>query len=75
MIDELLDDMDRLAKSKTHEEIDSYYFMGALIFDVILKILQQDAMLAIFSMVFVFVWLFINTGSGFLAFVGILVRQ
>lgn len=65
--------MDDLAKDKTHKELNSYYFMGALIWDIILQILYRDAMLAIVSLVFVFLWLRINTCSWFLSTVGILV--
>lgn len=63
--------MDDQASKGEHEEINSYYFMGVLLLDVILRIVQRDAMLAIFSLVFVFLWIRINTGSWFLAGVGI----
>lgn len=75
VVDNFLDEMDDLAKDKTHKEINSYYFMGALIWDIILQILYRDAMLAIVSLVFVFIWLLINTCSWFLATVGILVSS
>lgn len=71
IVEHYLEEMDEQASPGTHETINSYYFMGALIIDVILEIVQQDAMLAIFSLVFVFLWLRINTGSWFLAGVGI----
>ena len=64
--------MDDLAEEDANPNLNSYYFMGTLIFDVILDIVAQDGMLAIFSLAFVFVWLRINTGSFFLAGVGIL---
>ena len=66
--------MDRLAEEDTHAEINSYYFMGVLILEVLLRIVQQDGLLAIFSLLFVFFWLRINTGSWFLSGIGILVR-
>ena len=40
--------------------------------DVILGIVTQDALLALFSLAFVFFWLRINTRSWFLAYVGLL---
>jgi predicted RND superfamily exporter protein len=71
IVEHYLKEMNEQASTKTHDTINSYYFMGALIIDVILKIVQQDAMLAIFSLLFVFLWLRVNTGSWFLAGVGI----
>lgn len=63
--------MDEQAKEETHSSINSYYFMIALIGDVILDIVVRDALLALFSLAFVFIWLRINTGSWFLAGVGL----
>lgn len=40
--------------------------------DVILGIVTQDALLALFSLAFVFFWLRINTRSWFLAYIGLL---
>ncbi|CAB9521609.1 dispatched homolog 1 [Seminavis robusta] len=71
IIDNHLDNMNDQASDDKHPTVNSYYFMVALIVDVILEIVQQDAMKAIASLVFVFLWLFINTGSWFLAGVGI----
>jgi len=65
-----LDEMNAQSEPGTHAEINSYYFMTSLIGDVILKIVTQDAMLAIFSFVFVVVWLRVNTRSWFLALIG-----
>ena len=45
--------------------------MTAIIGDVILNIVQQDAMLALFSFAFIFFWLRLNTQSWMLAFVGL----
>ena len=63
--------MNNQSKESTHAEINSYYFMTAIIGDVILGIVTKDAMLALFSLVFVFLWLRINTRSWFLSFVGL----
>jgi len=70
VIDNFLDKMNKQAEEGTHSFINSYYFMIAIIGDVILQIVLQDALLAIFSLGFVFFWLRINTGSWFLAAVG-----
>ena len=64
--------MNRIAKTSTHDKINSYYFMGSLILEVLLEVVQQDGMLAIFSLLFVFIWIRVNTASWFLALVGIL---
>jgi len=64
--------MDDQAKGSKHASLNSYYFMGALLLDVLLAIVQRDAMLAIASLLFVFAWLRINTRSWFLSFIGIL---
>eukprot|EP00804_Cyclotella_cryptica_P024803 CCRYP_001761-RA/>CCRYP_001761-RA protein AED:0.23 eAED:0.23 QI:209/0.75/0.6/1/1/1/5/0/1089 len=66
-----LSDMNNQANSGTHRTINSYYFMTAIIGDTILAIVTQDALLAIFSFIFVFFWIRINTQSWFLAFVGL----
>ena len=99
VLDNYLEAMDAQADKSTHEEINSYYLMTAIIGDVILNIVQQvslfllyvyplilnctklythlypfpikDAMLALFSFAFIFFWLFVNTSSWFLAFVGL----
>eukprot|EP00980_Cylindrotheca_fusiformis_P007084 scaffold1482_cov120-Cylindrotheca_fusiformis.AAC.26 len=62
--------MDEQADEDTHSTINSYYFMQVLVFDVIQKILVRDALLALISLAFVFLWLRLNTGSWFLATVG-----
>jgi hypothetical protein len=63
--------MNDQADTETHSSINSYYFMTAIIGDTILGIVTQDALLAIFSFIFVFFWIRINTQSWFLAFVGL----
>jgi len=65
-----LDKMNEQSEKGTHGEINSYYFMTTLIGDVIIDILTRDALLAIFSFVFVVIWLRVNTKSWFLACVG-----
>lgn len=52
--------------------VTTYYFMGTLIFDVIIDILISDALRAILSFILVFVYLRVMIGSWFLAFVGML---
>ncbi|KAL7471675.1 hypothetical protein ACHAXS_011976 [Conticribra weissflogii] len=66
-----LEKMDKQSKKSAHSTIRSYYFMTAIIGDVILNIVTKDATLAIFSFVFVFLWIRLNTRSWFLAFVGL----
>lgn len=67
--------MEELSEEGTHKEINSYFFMGVLILEVLLEIIARDGMLAIFSLVFVFIWLRINTRSWFLSGIGILVSK
>ena len=62
--------MDKQSDPETHATLNSYYFMTAIIGDVILDIVTQDGLLALFSFAFVFCWIRLNTGSWFLAFVG-----
>jgi len=70
ILDNYLEEMDKQSDPKTHATINSYYFMTAIIGDVILNIVTQDGLLALFSFAFVFCWIRLNTGSWFLAFVG-----
>lgn len=72
VIDRYLEEMDAEADKDRYSFLNSYYFMGAIIGDVILDIVIQDGLLAIFSFLFIFFWLRINTGSWFLALVGFL---
>ena len=69
--DNYLEGMNEQADVKTHDSVNSYYFMTAIIGDTIIGIVTQDALLAIFSFIFVFFWIRINTQSWFLAFVGL----
>ena len=66
-----LEEMDYQSEKETHGTINSYYFMTAIIGDVILDIVAKDGMLALFSFAFIFFWLRVNCSSWFLAFVGL----
>ena len=46
------------------------FHLAALIFDVFIQVLAQDGTLAIASIGMVFTYIWVTTGSGFLAFVG-----
>ena len=50
----------------------TYYLSTALIFDKFISIMLKDALLALFSVVFVFLFLILQTGSVFLAFAGMI---
>jgi predicted RND superfamily exporter protein len=62
--------MNKIASSKHNPEVNSYYFMGALILEVLLDVVRQDALLALASFLFVFIYLRIMVGSWFLACIG-----
>ena len=62
--------MNDLAAVEHSPNVNSFYFMGILILDVLFAIVQRDAMLAIASFFFVFIYLRIMVGSWFLAIVG-----
>jgi predicted RND superfamily exporter protein len=66
----LLKQWSELIKPKNNEEIKSYFFMGALIFDIIIAILVGDALKAIASLLAVFFYLRYMIGSWFLSAVG-----
>mmetsp|Transcript_20285 Transcript_20285/g.40531 ORF Transcript_20285/g.40531 Transcript_20285/m.40531 type:complete len:1086 (-) Transcript_20285:125-3382(-) len=70
ILENYLEKMDKQSDPETHATLNSYYFMTAIIGDVILDIVTQDGLLALFSFAFVFCWIRLNTGSWFLAFVG-----
>jgi len=70
ILENYLEKMDKQSDPATHATLNSYYFMTAIIGDVILDIVTQDGLLALFSFAFVFCWIRLNTGSWFLAFVG-----
>lgn len=50
--------------------VNSFYFMGILILEVLLDIVTRDALFALASFMFVFIYLRIMVGSWFLAIVG-----
>lgn len=66
----LLKPWNTLTNSNNNEEIKSYFFMGALIFDIIIQILVADALKAIASLVAVFFYLRYMIGSWFLSAIG-----
>jgi len=70
IVDNLLDSMNKIIKKDNNDEVQSYFFMGALIFDIILGILTADGLKAIASFVAVFFYLRVMIGSWFLAAVG-----
>lgn len=72
IVDNLLGDMDTIASEKRSDKVNSYYFMGTLIVDVLLKIVIADGRLATFSIMFVFFWIRVSVGSWFLAIVGLI---
>lgn len=70
IVDNFLKEMDDIAASNYHNTIDSYYFMGTLILDVLLEIVIRDGSLAVYSLIFVFFWVASMVGSWFLAIIG-----
>merc|ERR1719463_272545 len=54
VVDDLLEEMKELANTEKSAEMNSYYFMPALLFEEFIQILQTDGLLAIFSFIFVF---------------------
>ena len=72
IIENHLKDLEKISDKNNNPFVNSYYFMGALIFDVIIEILIQDATKAFMSFMLVFVYLRIMVGSWFLASIGML---
>lgn len=72
IIKTFLSDLKDISDPKHNDEIKTYYFMGSLIFDIIVDILLSDAVKAIMSFVSVFLYLRYMIGSWFLAIVGML---
>ena len=70
ILDKIIDDVDATTKGDFSKSITVYYFMTAIIFDVFLKILINDAIKVILSIAFVFSYIWITVGSLFLAIVG-----
>ena len=67
-----LEDLNKITGADYNQYVRTYYFMGTLIFDVIVGILVSDGLKAIMSFVGVFLYLRFMIGSWFLAAVGIL---
>jgi len=72
MVDNMLTGMDEIATPDHNPEVNSYYFMGVLILEVLLKIVTKDATLALISFLYVFFYIRASVGSWFLAMVGML---
>jgi len=70
IIDNLEASFLKASKGGYSDFVTVYYFMTALILDIFLKILQNDGMLAFISIALVFTYIWITTGSVFLASVG-----
>lgn len=66
----LLPDLDKAAKTNYSPSVDMIYFMGSISFEVILDLLTLDALRAIISVLMVFIYIWLTTGSLFLAAVG-----
>ena len=72
VIQNFLKKMKEISSADHNIHINSLYFMGGLIFDVIIDILVSDALRAILSFFFVFTYLRLMVGSWFLASIGML---
>jgi len=70
ILDNLLDSWNEI-QNDNNSQIKTYFFQGALIFDIILVILRDDGLKAIASFLAVFFYLRIMIGSWFLAAVTI----
>ena len=69
---EKFEDMEKLADFGYSKVIYSYYFMGALFFDVFIDIIAMDGMYAMLSLAFVYLYMRFMLDSWFLANVGFL---
>ena len=67
-----IDAMDKLSDPNNNEYVNTYYFMGSVIFGVVLDIMMKDALRAVASFVLIFAYLRLNLGSWFLSIVGML---
>lgn len=72
IVDNMLQDMEEISSNNHNPYVNSYYFMGVLIVDVLLETSKKDAMLALFSFGFVFLYIRVAVGSWFLALIGFL---
>lgn len=62
--------MNEISETGHDPNVNSYYFMGVLILEVLLDIVTRDAMLALASFLFVFLYLRLTVGSWFLSVIG-----
>jgi len=69
-MENLYEDWTEITSADNNPEVQSYYFMFTLFFDIIINILAADGMRAIASFVAVFFYLRIMLGSWFLTAVG-----
>ena len=66
----MYDSWNTITDPKNNDSVNTYYFMGSLIWDIILKILFLDAAKAAGSLIAVFLYLRLMLGSWFLTAVG-----
>jgi len=59
-----------MTRTRIDADVLASFHMAALIFDVFIQVLLTDAMLAIASIGMVFTYIWVTTGSGFLALIG-----
>mmetsp|Transcript_27636 Transcript_27636/g.33598 ORF Transcript_27636/g.33598 Transcript_27636/m.33598 type:complete len:1151 (-) Transcript_27636:98-3550(-) len=64
--------MNEIASPGYNPDMNSYYFMGSLILEILLDIVTRDASLVLFSFLFVCIYIRVSLGSWFLAAVGLL---
>ena len=69
-VDNFLDTMNKISETGHDPNVNSYYFMGVLILEVLLQIVTVDALLALASFGFVFLYLRFTVGSWFLSVIG-----
>ena len=72
IMDEKFKTMEKIASTSYNDNVNAYYFMGALIQDVFLKILANDGTFAMLSITFVYLYMRFMLKSWFLANVGFL---
>ena len=70
VMDEVIATIDEASEPSYSPDIQMTWFMASISFDVILDLLLTDALLAIISIVVVFSYLWLITGSSFLAIIG-----
>ena len=72
IIGNFLEKLKEISSDNHSLHVQTYYFMGSLIFDIIVDILVSDAFKAILSFILVFLYLRLMLGSWLLASVGML---